>query len=128
MKQYSVILIGAGLRGKAYTDIMYDFKDKFKVIGVADPIDARRMYIKEKHNISDDMCFETYEEILSKPIMADLAVIATMDNAHYEPAMKAIELGYDLTYTEEPETHNWGYWDKQINLALMWMFNKKWDK
>ncbi len=41
---------------------------------------------------------------------------------------KAIELGYDLTYTEEPETHNWGYWDKQIDLALMWMFNKKWDK
>jgi len=41
---------------------------------------------------------------------------------------KALELGYDLTYTEEPETHNWGYWDRQIDKALMWMFNKTWDK
>ena len=35
---------------------------------------------------------------------------------------KALALGYDLTYTEEPETHNWGYWDRQINLVLEWLF------
>jgi predicted dehydrogenase len=28
--------------------------------------------------------------------MEDIAIIATMDDMHYEPAMKAIELGYDL--------------------------------
>ena len=28
--------------------------------------------------------------------MADIAIIATMDDMHYEPAMKAIELGYNL--------------------------------
>ena len=96
MKQYSVILIGAGLRGTLYTDIMLESKDKFKVIGVAEPIEGRRNSIKNKHNISDDMCFNSWEEILSKPKMADLAIIATMDEMHYEPAMKAIELGYDI--------------------------------
>lgn len=35
---------------------------------------------------------------------------------------KALSLGYDLTYSEEPETHNWRYWDRQINEALIWMF------
>ena len=96
MKQYTAILIGAGLRGKTYTDKMFDFKDKFKVIGVAEPIQGRRDYIKNKHNISDEMCFHTYEEILSKPKMADIAIICTMDDLHYEPAMKAIELGYNI--------------------------------
>lgn len=96
MKKYTAILIGAGLRGRAYTDIMCDLEDKFKVIGVAEPIEGRREYIKEKHNISTQMCFNSYDEIFSKPKMADLAIIATMDNAHYEPAMKAIELGYDI--------------------------------
>ena len=28
--------------------------------------------------------------------MADLALICTKDDMHYEPAMKAIELGYDI--------------------------------
>jgi S-formylglutathione hydrolase FrmB len=37
---------------------------------------------------------------------------------------KALSLGYDLTYTEEPETHNWGYWDRQIKSALEWMFEE----
>lgn len=96
MKQFSAILIGAGLRGTIYTDEMLNFKDKFKVIGVAEPIDGRRNNIKQKHNISDNMCFNSWEEILAKPKMADLAIICTMDDMHYEPAMKAIELGYDI--------------------------------
>lgn len=96
MKQYSVILIGAGHRGKIYTDEMSKIPDKFKVIGVAETIEGRRNYIKEKHQIADDMCFNSWEDILSKPKMADIAIIATMDEMHYEPAMKAIELGYDI--------------------------------
>lgn len=96
MKQYSAILIGAGLRGVSYTNKMFNLNDKFKVIGVAEPIESRRNFIKEKHGISDDMCFNGFEEILAKPKMADLAIICTMDDMHYEPAMKAIELGYDI--------------------------------
>ena len=96
MKQYSVVVIGAGLRGTAYTDVMLNLKDKFKVIGVAEPIESRRNSIKKKHGISDDMCFNGWEEMLSQPKMADVAIISTMDEMHYEPAMKAIELGYDI--------------------------------
>lgn len=96
MKQYSVILIGAGMRGTIYTNEMLKFKDEFKVIAVAEPIKGRRDYIKEKHGIEDSMCFNSWEDILAKPKMADVAVICTMDDMHYEPAMKAIELGYDI--------------------------------
>ena len=44
-----VILIGAGGRGKTYTDLMTD--DRFEVVAVADPVKERREYIKEKHHI-----------------------------------------------------------------------------
>jgi len=37
---------------------------------------------------------------------------------------KALALGYDLTYSEEPETHNWGYWDRQIQVVLEWLFKQ----
>ena len=96
MKQFTAILIGAGLRGNGYTSRMRAYKEQFKVVAVADPLQIRRQDIQRKHDVPDEMCFDTYDEILSKPKMADLAIIATMDNAHYEPAMKAIELGYDI--------------------------------
>lgn len=96
MKTFSAILIGAGSRGKAYTNLIKKFSDKYKVVGVAEPIESRRNFIKEVHNLSEDMCFNSWEDILSKPKMADFAIICTLDDMHYEPAMKAIELGYDL--------------------------------
>ena len=45
MKTSSVILIGAGLRGDGYTSIMNESPDKFKVVAVAEPVDARREII-----------------------------------------------------------------------------------
>ncbi len=96
MKTYSVILIGAGDRGNAYTNIMKGCPEKFKVVAVADPIYGRRETSRLIHGLENEMCFNSWEEILSKPKMADIAIISTVDNMHYEPALKAIELGYDI--------------------------------
>jgi len=46
MKRLKVILIGAGGRGTGYTDIMHKLPEQFEVIAVAEPLDARRNYIK----------------------------------------------------------------------------------
>lgn len=95
-KQFKVILIGAGDRGRGYTNIMHRLPEMFKVVGVAEPIEDRRNYIKEKHGISNECCFNSWDEILSVPKFADIAIISTMDRMHAKPALKAIELGYDL--------------------------------
>lgn len=94
MKKLKVILIGAGSRGQRYTDEMD--VEKFDVIAVAEPVTKFRNYIKEKHNIPDEMCFDTWEPLLEMPKIADIAIIATMDKMHYAPTMKAIEQGYNL--------------------------------
>lgn len=92
-----VILIGAGMRGMGYTDIMYnEHKDAFELVAVAEPIDNRREYVKNKHGIPEEMCFTTWEPLLEMPKMADVAIISTMDRDHFAPAMAAIEKGYNL--------------------------------
>ncbi len=96
MKKLNVVLIGAGSRGTTYTNIMADMGDKFQVVAVAEPIDSRRNYIREKHNLDESMCFTDWKPLLALGKIADIAVIATMDRDHYAPAMKAIELKYDL--------------------------------
>ena len=97
MKRLKVIVIGAGSRGMGYSNIMKnEYDEKYEVIGVADPNDSRREYVKNKHGIPDEMCFTDWKPLLEKGKIADLAIIATMDRDHFEPSMKAIELGYDL--------------------------------
>lgn len=92
-----IILVGAGNRGKVYTDIMLtNFSDYYEVVAVAEPIDDRRNYIQKKHSIPDSLCFTSWEELLAKPKFADVALICTMDRDHEAPALAAIEAGYDL--------------------------------
>ncbi|MBO5019489.1 MAG: Gfo/Idh/MocA family oxidoreductase, partial [Clostridia bacterium] len=96
MKKLKVIVIGAGNRGQTYSEKMKNLSEKFEVVAVAEPIDNRRNKIREDWGLSDDRCFTDYEPLLRLGKIADIAVIATMDRQHFEPTMKAIELGYDL--------------------------------
>ena len=103
MKKLKVILIGAGNRGGVYTDVMSDLPEQFQVVAVAEPRDSRRERIQQKHNLPNDMCFTDYKPLLALGKIADIALIATMDRDHFEPAMMAIDLGYDLML-EKPIT------------------------
>lgn len=96
MKKYSVILLGAGNRGSNYSRIISRCPEKFNIVAVAEPVKARREEIKKMHGISDDMCFETWEDVLKLPKFADLVLICVQDDMHYKPAMEAIDKGYNL--------------------------------
>ncbi|MBQ9747844.1 MAG: Gfo/Idh/MocA family oxidoreductase [Clostridia bacterium] len=96
MKQISVILIGAGGRGRTYCGKMKNMPEQYKIVAVAEPMKMKRLQCMQEYGIPEEMCFSDWREILARPKMADLAVIATVDNDHYGPAMKAIELGYHL--------------------------------
>ena len=85
-----VILIGAGNRGKGYTRTMATMPDKYEVIAVAEPNESFREFIRERHAIPPELCFESWEPLLGLGKIADVAVIATMDREHYAPTMAAI--------------------------------------
>ena len=96
LKKLTVILIGAGNRGTTYVENMKKLPDMFDVVGVAEPIESRRRHIQEMFGIPEENCFANYKEILSVPRFADVAIIATLDEMHLEPALAAIECGYNL--------------------------------
>ncbi|MEE0928903.1 MAG: Gfo/Idh/MocA family oxidoreductase, partial [Acutalibacteraceae bacterium] len=103
MKKIKAILIGAGGRGTCYTSYMAKMPEMFQVVAVAEPIDSRRENIRKVHNIPEEMCFTDYKPLLELGKIVDLAIIATMDRDHFEPAMMAIDLKYDLLL-EKPIT------------------------
>lgn len=96
MKRIRVIIIGAGNRGNRYATHMAEMPDKYQIVGMADPAKARRKHFQEVYGVPEEACYESWEEILAQPKMADVAVISTVDNMHYYPALQAIEKGYHL--------------------------------
>lgn len=105
MKQYTFITIGAGSRGTTYTTEMLKMPEKYKLVGMADPMREKRNKYMRDFGLAEAQCYADWREILSRPKMADFALIATVDNMHYEPAMRAIEQGYDLLL-EKPVANN----------------------
>ena len=61
-----LILIGAGNRGKRYTDIAKGLAEKFEVVAVAEPITERRAVMQRIHSLPDSACYESWEPILKK--------------------------------------------------------------
>ena len=90
------ILIGGGDRGSSYLKYLDSHPEKFKLVALAEPVKAKREYLKMKYNVADDKCFESFEELLSQPKFADVVMICTQDKMHFKPAMMAIEKKYDL--------------------------------
>ena len=97
MKQIKVAVIGGGNRGRTYSDHMKDLgKDYYDVVAICDPDVAILKKFQKTHDLSDDMCFTDYNDFFKKGKIVDCVMVSTMDDLHLDPALKAIELGYDL--------------------------------
>lgn len=94
-KKLTYILIGAGHRGKRYTENAYKHGG-YQMVGIAEPNEATREYMRKTYNVPAENCFASYDELLAKGKIADFAMICTQDRLHFDPTMKAIAQGYPL--------------------------------
>ena len=96
-KPVKVIIIGCGNRGRTYSGYAQRYPAGMQVVGVSDILEHRKNYIGDKFNVPADMRFGHFREVFaSGKKLADAVVIATPDDRHYEPCMKALALGYDV--------------------------------
>ena len=95
-KPVTVLVIGAGGRGTVYSRYATKFPKSMKVVGVADLNPYRRERMAKAHGIPKENIYGDFREALAREKFADAVVIATPDNLHYEPCMKALALGYDV--------------------------------
>lgn len=97
MEPIKAALIGAGQRGMlSYAPYAIDHPNEVQFVAVAEPDAYRRKEFARIHQIDEDMQFESWEEMLNKPQLCQAILICTVDNQHHEPAIKAIESGYDI--------------------------------
>lgn len=96
-KPVSIALAGLGSRGlTVYGQYALDHPEQARVVAVADPIPERREAAAAAHGVSPELVFTDWREMADRPRLAQVAVIATDDNDHFEPALKFLHLGYSM--------------------------------
>lgn len=102
MSKISVAILGFGGRGISMAKAVNKFSDDIYVKAVAEPEKNRQQMAKEICGVDEEYIFDNYNEFLAKGVIVDLLIITTMDNFHYEPLMKALEIGYKNILLEKP--------------------------
>ncbi len=92
-----LLICGAGSRGRQiYGRYALERPDKATVVAVADPLPQRREALAQEHNIPPEQVFSDWRQALAAPQTAQVAVVATNDRDHEEPAIGFLEAGYHL--------------------------------
>lgn len=95
-KTLTVAIVGCGNRGTVYESYFRNYRDKLKVVAISDINPYRNKIMADRWNLPENRRFGDYHEILAAGKIADAMIIALPDALHYEPAMKAMALGYDV--------------------------------
>lgn len=95
-KIYTVAILGLGGRGAdAYGWLLYNAKDRFKIVSICDLKPERIAMFSKAFDVPTGNCFTDDAEFL-KEKRADLLLIATPDTCHVRHALKGFALGYDI--------------------------------
>lgn len=97
MGKITAALVGAGQRGMdTYGLYALQHPDELQFTAVADPDRERREEFMRLHAVSEENMFSDWSQLLSQDRLADLLLICTQDNMHFEPAMAALKKGYHI--------------------------------
>ena len=88
------VLIGAGSRGMLYA--RWAKEHGVETVAVAELRADRLQYAGEVLDIPQDRLFSAAEELFACGKLADTAIIASLDRAHFGHVMLALDNGYDV--------------------------------
>lgn len=94
----TLAILGCGSRGlTVYSQFAVAHPELFQVVAVAEPRDNFRQRAVELCQLDQSKVFTDWRHLLGDgPPLADVAVISTLDRDHLEPALLAMERGYDI--------------------------------
>lgn len=100
-----IAILGCGSRGATtYGDYLNTLND-VKISAICDIDKEKLEYYMEKYNVEEKYCFLDSKDFFSAGKLADILIIATLDQDHYEHSMQALDLNYHLLL-EKPISPN----------------------
>ena len=90
----SLAILGLGGRGDMFARIALEENIKIKAVCDIDPV--RRAIATELYVLNAKEVYGSAEDFFAAGKLADIVIIATLDETHYEFTLKALDLEYDV--------------------------------
>jgi len=91
------VVVGAGNRGRfVFGGYALAKPERLRIAALAEPDDEKREEMAGEHGIPPPMRFRDWKQLLGEDRLAPLAIIATGDTLHVEPALAAFARGYHV--------------------------------
>ncbi len=100
-----VIIIGCGARGCETYGRYFKQTGNAEIVALCDTNVNKLNSFASEFGISSDMLFTDWRKVFELGKIADAVVVANFDQDHYQVAMKAMQLGYNLLL-EKPISSN----------------------
>ncbi len=88
--------LGCGARAQTYTQLASHYPDRLRVIAGADPVSERVEKVRRLSGCPEFQAFDGAKALLGAGRLADVLVVATQDNSHFEFCRSALERGYQV--------------------------------
>ncbi len=95
-KCLALAFLGCGARAQTYATLASRLPERFQIVAAADLLPERIEKVRAFSNAPEFRAFPSGQALLSAGKIADVLVIATQDNDHFEPCRQALALGYDV--------------------------------
>lgn len=95
-KTFTFAIAGAGTRGEMFARWLVANGQAGRVTAVADPAPSRRAAIAELCGLGPEGQFDSWQEMLDRPRLADAVINTTMDRSHAEVCLAAFPKGYHM--------------------------------
>ena len=90
----NIAILGLGARGMMFGKIA--IAEGYKITAVCDINKERRKDAETVLNVKKENIFADSDVFFNRGKLADVLIISTLDSTHYDFAMKALKVGYDI--------------------------------
>lgn len=91
-----IVVIGAGNRAHKYLEFARRNPEQLRLAAIVEVNDLRRRAMADAFGLPDKYCYAHYDDFFAERLDADMVLISTPENAHFDPAVKAIDAGYHV--------------------------------
>lgn len=91
-----IAVIGAGNRADKYLEYARRYPDRLQLVAVVELNELRRRAMADRFGLPEDRRYVNYDDFFADRVEADMVLVSTPENAHFDPAVKAIDAGYHL--------------------------------
>lgn len=96
MKMIKIAILGLGDRGASVYGNYLSTRKDVQIHAICDIDEKKLQKYQEKYGVLKENCYSDVDDFFAAGKLADILVIATLDQQHYKQAMQALDLNYHL--------------------------------